>query len=144
MSGVQGRMLDLMDFAGRWRLSRRITEAQGDESWLEGQAHFTPQGDTLAYLETGVLHVPDTAPLQAERRYLWRREGAQIAVQFPDGRLFHRFDPALSHPEAEHACAPDHYAVRYDLTVWPAWQTLWRVNGPRKAYTMVSCYRRAD
>ena len=78
--------------------------------------------------------------MQAERRYLWHTEGAEIVVRFADERPFHRFSPAA--PAASHWCAPDTYRVRYDFAHWPLWQAQWDVTGPRKDYLMISRYER--
>lgn len=166
---------DLAAFAGGWRLLRQITEASGRKARFEGRAEFAPAGPDspaadglvhggLIYEETGVLHLPDAAPMQASRRYLWRKAGPGpgagpgIAVYFPDGRFFHAFGvppegaaphevaagsgAAFSVVEATHWCDPDDYHVRYDFAHWPAWRAEWRVKGPRKDYVMLSEYRR--
>jgi hypothetical protein len=95
----------------------------------------------LRYRETGELRLGDGPSFVAERAYLWRQDGRRIAVDFPDGRPFHDFDPAK--PAAHHLCIADDYAVRYDFGMWPAWQAAWTVTGPRKDCTMVSRYSRA-
>ena len=130
----------LQDFLGFWRLERVIVPAQGPAARFTGQARFTPEGAALRYHEEGELTLPGAAPMRAERRYLWRAEGEEIAVFFDDGRPFHRFSPAA--PAAHHWCDPDDYRVRYDFAAWPLWHAEWRVQGPRKDYTMRSEYRR--
>ena len=130
----------LQDFLGFWRLERVIVPAQGPAARFTGQARFTPEGAALRYHEEGELTLPGAAPMRAERRYLWRAEGEEIAVFFDDGRPFHRFSPAA--PAAHHWCDPDDYRVSYDFAAWPAWSAEWRVKGPRKDYTMRSEYRR--
>ena len=44
--------------------------------------------------------------------------------------------------EAEHWCDPDMYRVGYDFSAWPEFAATWEVAGPKKAYRMVSRYRR--
>ncbi|RBP93682.1 hypothetical protein DFO80_105106 [Rhodobacter sp. 140A] len=132
--------LRLSDFAGEWTIAREIEQAGAGTARFEGRACFTPEGAGLAYHEAGTLTLPGAAPMRAGRDYLWREEGAEIAVFFSDGRPFHRFDPAA--PAAQHWCDPDDYRVRYDFAAWPDWRAEWRVSGPRKAYTMRSLYRR--
>jgi len=139
--GVSG--LRLGDFVGDWRIGRQITDRLGPEARLEGRAEFAEVAGGLEYLETGQLRVGDLAAMNASRRYRWRAEGPAIAVEFPDGRAFHRFDPGRDQPEATHDCAPDTYHVRYDFTRWPDWTCHWRVTGPRKDYDMLTRYSRA-
>lgn len=134
----------LEDFAGRWRLVRRIADARAAvEGRMEGRAEFLPLGDGLLCRERGVLRYGDGAPCRAERRYRWRTGGAgQIAVSFEDGRPFHVFALGAS-AEAAHDCAPDRYRVAYDFSPWPrAWRAVWTVTGPRKDYVSVSDYAR--
>lgn len=131
----------LGDFAGLWRIERRIADRLGPEGWLEGAARLTADGEGLAYEESGRLSLGGAAPFAATRRYLWRESGDGIELRFADGRFFHRF--ALARPEAEHPCGPDLYRVRYDFAAWPFWRAEWRVTGPRKDYVMTTDYRRA-
>lgn len=131
--------LSLADFEGRWRLSRRIDDARaGLTGRLEGEALFVPGQGGLVLTETGRLHYGDGAPLNAERRYLWREEAGGIAVFFEDGRPFHWF--SANAPETRHDCPPDLYHVRYDFSAWPGWSAVWQVSGPRKDYVMESLY----
>jgi hypothetical protein len=128
-----------VDFAGRWSLRRQIEDRLGDvEGEFLGEALFDYAGGALRYHETGFLRYGDAPPLHAERDYLWRPVAGRIAVDYGDGRPFHDFDPA--NPLAEHFCAPDHYAVRYNFERWPMWQAEWDVVGPRKDYRLVSSY----
>ncbi|ATG47268.1 DUF6314 family protein [Celeribacter ethanolicus] len=136
-------MITLDDFAGMWRLSRHIEDAlAGGTARLEGYCRFDRDGEGLLCTEGGTLTVPGQASLSAERRYLWRSDPAGIAVFFDDGRFFHRFDPNAAIPRADHDCAPDAYAVRYDFSGWPLWTAEWRVKGPRKDYVSVSQFSR--
>ena len=134
----------LKDFAGRWRLDRRIDDRlSGQVLTLAGEARFVPDDTGLICHESGILHRPGARPMQAERRYLWREDPAGgIAVFFADGRPFHRFDPSGGGAgvEASHWCDPDDYRVRYDFSAWPVWTARWRVDGPRKSYGMQSRY----
>lgn len=134
--------LELADFAGRWRIRRRIDDhLAGQVARFEGLAEMQPAA-TMPWLwvETGELRLGDAAPMSAERRYLWAEEGGRIRVRFPDGRAFHDF--SATSLEAAHWCEPDDYRVRYDFGAWPAWQAQWRVRGPRKDYTLLSEYER--
>ncbi|MFN0115949.1 MAG: DUF6314 family protein [Paracoccaceae bacterium] len=132
----------LADFAGRWLVERAIDDARaGQTGHFGGQATFTPDGEALIYEEEGTLRLGDAAPVHATRRYLWRQDGPDIAVLFPDGRPFHSFAPGA--PGADHWCDPDSYRVAYDFARWPDWTARWRVTGPRKDYAMTSRYCRA-
>lgn len=128
------------DLIGAWRLSRRVRPDQGPMARLDGEARVAPEAGGLRYREAGLLRLPGHAPMTAGRSYLWRVVPGGIAVAFEDGRPFHVIDIAQARPEACHQCGADHYAVRYDLAGWPRWSSRWRVEGPRKAYTMVSRY----
>lgn len=131
----------LADFAGPWRLSRRIENCLGKGGHFEGLARFTPDGDALVYHEEGILHLGG-AVVRATRGYRWRAGGGGIVVEHADGAPFHAFDPAR--PEAVHWCAPDRYRVIYDFSGWPQWTAVWTVNGPAKDYTMISRYARTE
>ena len=137
-------MPGIQDFAGRWRLERRIADRRaGVEGRFDGAADLTPEGAGLTYAERGQLVLGAGAPMTAERRYRWTQgEGGRIAVAFADGRAFHSFDPAAGAAEAAHWCDPDDYRVRYDFSAWPLWRAVWQVRGPRKDYRMESLYRR--
>ncbi|MFU8883499.1 MAG: DUF6314 family protein [Rhodobacterales bacterium] len=133
-------MLDLMDFAGQWRVERQIRDANGPDAVFGGTATFTPDDAGLRLQESGELRLIGQGAFQAQRAYLWRQCGSLIAVMFDDGRDFHLFDPAHRIAHADHWCDPDTYKVRYDFSGWPRWQAQWQVNGPRKAYSMQSVY----
>lgn len=142
MLGLTGPRLG--DFAGTWRVDRTIDDRlSGRAARFAGRAVFAPSDGGLAYREAGRLRLGDGPELAATREYLWREADGMIDVRFADGRRFHAFDPAGPVPEAEHACGPDRYRVRYDFTGWPGWRAEWRVTGPRKDYLMVSRYDRA-
>ncbi|MEZ5685049.1 MAG: DUF6314 family protein [Paracoccaceae bacterium] len=132
----------LSDFEGRWLISRVIRPAGAPEGVFQGHALFRRDQARLLYHEQGELVLPGHDPMRAERRYLWRRGGRGIAVDYADGRPFHDFDPA--DPQAQHWCDPDDYRVRYDFSRWPEWRAEWVVRGPRKDYAMVSDYRPSD
>lgn len=135
-------MIGLQDFEGRWRLDRRIENAQGADARFEGLATFVPVPGGLDLHEAGTMVLDGQGRFHAERRYLWRAAGTRIAVQFDDGRAFHQFDPGVTAPEAHHLCTPDDYRVAYDFADWPRWRAVWRVIGPRKDYVMRSLYFR--
>lgn len=128
----------LADFAGLWRLGKRIVAANGPPARFEGTAEWSPVPEGLVCREQGRLWVGQAAPVEAERRYLWR---AGLAVHFEDGRFFHTVPACGGH--AHHDCPPDSYAVTYDFGGWPMFTATWQVRGPRKDYVMTAVYRRA-
>jgi len=148
----------LEDFAGRWTLTRKIIQQNGDVftfsgeaefSWLNGNEHkseghknrgsFQEERSALAYFEKGEVIAPNGSVMPAERRYFWQQpQTGFFEVLFDDKRYFHTFSAA--NPSAEHLCGDDNYVVRYDFTAWPVWRSTWQVIGPRKDYTMVSEY----
>ncbi len=127
-----------------WRVERTIEDVRaGRGGRFSGTARFEAVPEGLAYREEGMLTLEGAAPMQAERRYLWRDGGSgTIEVLFADGRFFHRFDAEDGAPASAHDCAPDLYRVRYDFRGWPRWLAEWRVTGPRKDYAMVTTYVR--
>jgi hypothetical protein len=127
----------LTDFEGDWALERRISNRDGASGQFIGQARWQPHGAGLQYIETGQLRLQGHAAMQAERRYWW---DADLSVYFEDGRFFHRV-PACGGDTA-HWCDPDQYRGTYGFADWPVFEVTWRVSGPRKAYHMISLYRR--
>ncbi len=128
--------IELSDLLGLWQLQREILHDDGTSARFEGEARWTPDGSGAQYIETGKLHLSDTAAFTAERRYRW---DADLSVWFDDGRFFHKVPPA---GEATHLCAPDTYVIAYAFEAWPDFRVDWRVTGPRKAYSARSLYRR--
>ena len=129
--------------AGTWELSRTIGE------WnFRGSAVFFVSGpDGLRYEENGILAKPDGADIPASRRYIYRYEAGRIAIYFDKrpARIFEILDLKRApngnwEAQAEHACAPDHYASRYAFGP-NAIVITHIVRGPRKGYEMVSNYR---
>ncbi len=99
-------------------------------------------GTGLTYTEEGTLAFPGQPPLTARQSYLWRADGAALAVHFQDKTAFHHIDLTKKNPTARHDCAPDTYLVTYDFTAWPNWSATWTVTGPRKDYVSTSRYSR--
>lgn len=137
---MAGEIITLADLRGLWRLTRQITDHRaGLSGELIGQCRWSEDGVGLIQREEGVLHFGTAPPMQASRAYLWRAEGAFLAVFFEDGRPFHRLGPgALSD---RHHCAPDLYDVAYDFGGWPCWTQRWCVSGPRKDMTIESRFQ---
>lgn len=131
------------DFAGDWLIARAIADRHAAQTGrFDGRAWFTPTGpDHFRYREDGVLHLGAGPAMTATRAYGWAFDGARVAVTFADGRPFHSF-PLAGGPGEDHPCGEDLYRVAYDFSRWPVWEVTWTVSGPRKDYTMTSCYRR--
>jgi len=140
----EGALPEFQEFAGRWRLSRRIEDAAaGSTGRFEGVAVLRPDKGGLRYEESGELRLEGGQGMKASRRYDWVQDAdGAIEVRFEDGRDFHRFDPAGGVVSAWHDCPPDLYEVSYNFTRWPQWQATWHVTGPRKGYSMITDYRR--
>lgn len=136
-------MPELAAFEGQWAFARRIEHADGMIDHAQGQACFAPDPAGLWQDEQGVLTLARGGAFRFERRYLWQAQGGLIHTRFADGRAFHDFDPALARPQASHDCAPDTYTVAYDFTDWPVWRAQWHVQGPNKAYWMITRYHRS-
>jgi hypothetical protein len=137
MAGLQS----LAALEGRWRLARRIVNADGSEAALDGATVFRRDGPRLIQEEDGWLRLPGgVAPIRAWRRYVWTAGEGRLEVLFEDDRPFHAVPLRVARPEAVHLCDPDRYAVTYDFTAWPAWRSVWQVEGPRKDYVMTSDY----
>ncbi|MEL7133072.1 MAG: DUF6314 family protein [Pseudomonadota bacterium] len=128
----------LADFAGQWAVARTITPDDGAAGQFTGHAVWVEQGSDLLYTERGTLQIAGAPPMHAERRYVWTPD---LHVFFEDGRFFHSVPAAGG--GTQHWCDPDQYKVIYDFSGWPAFQTRWRVDGPRKGYDMTTLYRRA-
>lgn len=130
---MPGRVLN--DFLGCWRVERALHHADGQTASFQGAAVWARSPLGAGYCETGFLILQGGERFAAERRYDWDKD---LNVFFDDGRFFHQV-PALG-GEAAHWCDPDQYDVSYDFSDWPRWQAIWRVSGPRKAYTSETWY----
>ncbi|WP_240611000.1 DUF6314 family protein [Oceaniglobus ichthyenteri] len=138
---MQQALIGLADFIGLWRIERDIEDRRaGNTARFKGQVRFEPGDSGLIYDETGQLYMPGQGAITATRRYFWRQQEGEIAVSFEDGRAFHRFDPGAVQPTATHVCPPDTYRLSYDFAAWPVWYLRHDVTGPRKSYSMRSCY----
>ena len=134
-------LASLAALEGRWRLVRRIANADGSVALLDGTAVFRRAGLRLVQEEDGWLRLSGGGPpLRATRRYLWTTEKGRLEVLFEDNRPFHTVPLGVGRPETVYLCDPDRYAVAYDFEAWPAWRSVWRVEGPRKDYVMTSDY----
>mgnify|MGYP000026460516 CR=1 FL=1 len=132
-------------FLGNWTVERHIHDQGGKRlGRFEGIVQFSRAGEHVCYAEEGLMQYGGQAQFKASRVYQWRFPGgARIEVKFADGRDFHSIDFVRGSVSASHFCAPDKYDVTYDFGNWPEWSTEWHVEGPRKAYRMMSIFRRA-
>lgn len=129
----------LWALAGNWTLSREISHEDGRVDRLEGACTFKRSGPRLIQDEQGTLVTAD-GQFEATRRYIWREEGGRLDVFFADMRPFHSIPQNIDRPETTYLCPPDRYQVSYDFSQWPEWKSVWRVEGPRKDYTMTNVY----
>jgi hypothetical protein len=136
------RPASLSDFAGQWQFERVIEDAHaGQTATASGQAVWTEDGiDQLRYDETGVLLLPDAAPMQMQRSYIWQADETGIDICFDTGLPFHRISFFQATQSDVHLCAMDIYKVRYFFTHWPEWSSIWAVSGPKKNYVMRTLY----
>lgn len=110
---------------------------------MAGQAEFTPDDDGLICRERGRLNMPGGHSFEAERCYLWRfGPHGLVRVLFEDGRLFHEFDPQEPSTEQVHYCGDDIYRGSYSVQ-GQAWQSCWKVQGPRKDQVIVTEFVKA-
>ena len=136
-------MLGAQDFAGRWRIDKRIDDRHaGQGGRFTGTGTFAPEGRPGLWrqAEDGELTLGTGPAFAARRAYLWAWDAAGVAVHFDDGRPFHRFVPDGLAAGTDHPCGADLYRVTYDFTLWPRWRATWEVTGPRKDYTMVAVW----
>ncbi|SPF75624.1 hypothetical protein ALP8811_00617 [Aliiroseovarius pelagivivens] len=133
----------LADFLGEWQIEREVAEETGAVHRLSGAAVFSAEPGGLLYREEGQLVTENGASFAASRVYHWCGLGdGRVKVLFADGRDFHMIDLTVAQPEDLHWCDPDQYRVSFDFSLWPTWQSVWNVSGPRKGYRMVTRYRR--
>lgn len=138
-------MYAIGDFAGAWRLQRRIEDARDGRVWDGvGRAALVADGrGGLIHDETVILALPGQAPLTGTRRYLWAAAPGAVAVSFADGRPFHTIALGVAMSRDTHDCPPDRYVGRHDFARWPVWVVQWDVLGPRKEYRMITTWTRA-
>ena len=133
----QPGLTSLSRLLGDWSLSRRITHADGQEDRLEGICRFERSGPRVHQTERGILET-SAGRFEATRCYVWTENAGRIDVYFDDMRPFHSITLGVLRTETTHLCPPDRYAVAYDFSAWPLWQSTWTVEGPRKDYVMTN------
>ena len=122
---------------GRWRLSREVRHGDGRIDRLRGSCTFTRSGPRLIQDERGTLETAE-GRFEAARRYVWTESNGWLHIHFADMRPFLAIPMNVARPETTYLCPPDRYAVTFDFGLWPDWQSVWTVEGPRKSYVMTS------
>jgi hypothetical protein len=130
---------------GHWDIDREIVDGD-DVGALRGAAEFTVDRGVIQWTETGELHWAGQTH-QAGRRLLLavRPDSLSTAdVAFDDGRFFHRVDLASGDDSFVHGCSPDTYTGSWVVESHDNFRVCWAVEGPAKAITIATSYRRAD
>jgi len=136
-----GRASELLkELTGDWMIRRAVQHSDGSQTRALGWTQIKPERGRWRFHETGILILASGAELKFERSYLWYDAGAAIDVHYDDDRPFHRITVG-ARARDRHICGSDIYNVAYDFDMPGAWQSRWRVEGPRKSYYMVSQYR---
>jgi hypothetical protein len=139
----------LQNLRGAWMLRRDI-EPGGAQ--LHGDAVFARFGEgALAYRESGILTLADGRVFSACRQYRYRLSEDSVVVEFADGPhigtqflslSFSRTDTGLE-ASGVYACGDDTYHATYRILGPAAFEVVIMVQGPAKAYELVSRYSRS-
>ena len=141
----------LQSLRGTWMLRRDIQPAGAQ---LRGEAVFASFGEgALAYRESGILTLADGRKFSACRQYCYRYRSSEdsIVVEFADGPdigkqflglSFSGTDSGLEASDV-HACGGDTYHATYKILGPAAFEVVIMVQGPAKAYQLVSRYSRS-
>ena len=144
------RVLELL--RGAWAIERRI-EPGGH---FTGTANYTPRcADSLLYRETGTLVLDAGVELNGEMSYVYSLRDGAIEISFAEGlsQGAHFIDIALPDDQSEdlpivsvdrHLCRLDTYNATVRIETSDLFTITYIVNGPTKAYTIRSTYRRLD
>ena len=102
----------------------------------------------LAYRESGILSLADGRVFSACRQYRYRLSEDSVVVEFADGPhigtqflslSFSRTDTGLE-ASGVYACGDDTYHATYRILGPAAFEVVIMVQGPAKAYELVSLY----
>jgi len=129
---------------GSWKVHRIIVDRdQAITGRFDGVASFRPCARGLLYEEHGTLTFGGHCG-RAEQRYLYEfPEGeGHASVRFRDGRAFHDLDLSAGEYRVRHACHADLYDGAFTAVSTSAWQSEWKVTGPRKNYELMTAYTR--
>ena len=136
-------MTDLAHFlSGTWRVDRALEDAALGTGHFRGSATFTPDGDGLAWVETGRMTLGRyDGPARRALRLVRDAQGWE--VRFADGRPFHRLDVrGDGHCAFDHPCGPDRYAGEFAVRGPDAFEIDWSVSGPAKDQRLTGRYER--
>lgn len=135
----------LARLVGCWSLDRKIA-GQGS---MRGVATVEAGADGWTqYFEAGRLRLDIGESFDATRRYSYRALPTGFAIFFSEAppRLFHevRLEPAPEglRGQATHLCGNDLYRTDYVFRPDGSFSVRHAIQGPRKAYAIVTCYRR--
>lgn len=139
----------LQNLRGAWMLRRDIEPAGAQ---LHGDAVFARFGEgALAYRESSILTLADGRVFSACRQYRYRLSEDSVVVEFADGPhigtqflsvSFSRTDTGLE-ASGVYACGDDTYHATYRILGPAAFEVVIMVQGPAKAYELVSRYSRS-
>ncbi len=130
-------------FSGRWRFERRVTDHRdGAEGWMTGWAAFDQVGDSINYSAEGKLEMRGAKKPVTEFHRIRFVTPGRVEVHYNSGELFHKFDPRLTNPKAEHRHRGDLYQVEYDFHRAWEWKMSVHVTGEGKDYTAETWFRR--
>ncbi len=126
------------ELKGAWHITRRII---GANSHFEGTATLTPDGDTLAYREDGILQHNGTAS-PAFRQYIYRQTASRLVITHPDGAAFLDLNFENGEARARHICGADTYDALFRFYADGHWMTAYDISGPHKNYRIVTRLKR--
>ncbi len=132
----------LEDFAGRWRLSRRIEGLGAPGRIYQGIARWTQAPGGLMQHEAGEWRLPARICGAPPGRYLWQADDDGIDIRHADGSHFHHLALGRGVAVAWAEALPEACELSYNFTRWPDWRTVWRMRAPGHDYTVISDYRR--
>jgi hypothetical protein len=142
----------LSSLAGEWLIRRSIEDVGSGApmATLEGRARVTLEGSReAAYVEEGLLSLPDGRSVGARRAYYYRQgeNGLDIFFDKERTRIFHRLvpreDPDGSLVAADlHLCAADRYEGLYRFLPDGGFSIEHVVRGPHKSYRSTTRYER--
>lgn len=133
---------------GEWTFVREVP----GKATMSGRARIVPTGEGHArYDETARVRLADGKTLTGSQSYVYRRltpPANGFDVLFADtGELFERLDfhaatDGSFRADAEHPCAPDHYASSFTLDADDRLSVEHTVTGPNKDYVVRTAYRK--
>lgn len=127
---------------GSWKLQRILIDRdRAITGRFDGKATFSPCARGLLYEEHGSLTFGKHCG-RAEQSYVFEfLEGDGCAlVRFRDGGAFHQLDLSRGEDRVSHACAADIYDGKFIAISPNAWQSEWKVSGPRKSLELATTY----